>query len=219
MSKTFLREERKRQQNTLHWVWTVRNQKSVVRTLSCRKSQVWRSEVSSRKPEVGNWKLEVGSRKSEVGRPFSAFVLRNRYQFEGTVFFQLETQPCCFDSTRGKNNQNDAKLTRSSPGLLGFISNTKSWKFRYLGKFFLWNTISWALEFGMQLKESGISIGIQNPRGVPLTKTGIQLVPGIRNSRCGIQTDPRLSWIESFRFEDENDYEYEIFSIISSKRA
>ena len=71
----------------------------------------------------------------------------------------------------------------------------------------------------MQLKESGISIGIQNPRGVPLTKTGIQLVPGIRNSRCGIQTDPRLSWIESFRFEDENDYEYEIFSIISSKRA
>ena len=135
------------------------------------------------------------------------------------VFFQLETQPCCFDSTRGKNNKNDAKSTLSFPGLLGFISNTKSWKFSNPGKFFLWNPISWALEFGIQLKESGITIlGIQNPREVPLTKTGIQLVPGIRNSRCGIQ-NPRLSWIESFRDEDENDYEYEIFSIISSKHA
>ena len=53
-----------------HWVWTVRNQKSVVRTLcqvGSRKSEVWRSDVWSRKSEVESWKSEVGSRKSEVG--------------------------------------------------------------------------------------------------------------------------------------------------------
>ena len=60
-----------------HWVWKVRNQKSVVRTL-CQggslKSEVWRSdiwsrksEVGSRKSEVGSWNLEVGSRKTLLG--------------------------------------------------------------------------------------------------------------------------------------------------------
>ena len=52
------------------WDWTVRNQKSGVRTLSCLKSEVWsmkfKSEVGSRKSEVGSRKSEVGSWKSEV---------------------------------------------------------------------------------------------------------------------------------------------------------
>ena len=52
------------------WVWTIRNQKPRVRTLSSLKSEVW-----SWKSEVGSRKSEVGSRKSEVGRPSSAFVL------------------------------------------------------------------------------------------------------------------------------------------------
>ena len=46
-----------------HWVWTVRNQKSVVRTLC----QVGSLKSEGRISEVGSWKLEVGSRKSEVG--------------------------------------------------------------------------------------------------------------------------------------------------------
>ena len=67
-----------------HWVWTVRNQKSVVRTLcqvgsgksEGRMSEVGsqklkvgsrKSEVGSRKSEVGSWKLEVGSRKTLLG--------------------------------------------------------------------------------------------------------------------------------------------------------
>ena len=50
------------------WVWTVRNQKPSVRTLSSLKSEVWswKSEVGSRKSEVGSWKSEVWSWKSEV---------------------------------------------------------------------------------------------------------------------------------------------------------
>ena len=64
------------------WVWSVRNQKSGVRTLSSLKFEVWRlkSEVWSRKPEVGTGKSEVGSRKSEVGRPSSAFVLTRTFR-------------------------------------------------------------------------------------------------------------------------------------------
>ena len=53
-----------------HLVWTVRNQKSVVRTLcqvGSRKSEGRMSEVGSQKLEVGSRKSEVGSRKSEVG--------------------------------------------------------------------------------------------------------------------------------------------------------
>ena len=53
------------------WDWTVRNQKSGVRTLSCLKSEVWsmkfKSEVGSRKSEVGSRKSEVRSRKTLLG--------------------------------------------------------------------------------------------------------------------------------------------------------
>ena len=45
-----------------HWVWTVRNQKSVVRTLC----QVGSRKSEGRMSEVGSQKLKVGSRKSEV---------------------------------------------------------------------------------------------------------------------------------------------------------
>ena len=50
---------------------------------------------------------------------------------------------------------------------------------RNQGKFWLWNPESWALESGIQLKESGIllTIVIQNPRSTcstDMTKTGIQ---------------------------------------------
>ena len=59
----------------------------------------------------------------------------------------------------------------------------------------LLNPKSWALESGIQLKESGIppTIAIQNPTTVPLTKTEIHHQE-IRNPRSGIQ-NPRLSWI------------------------
>ena len=52
---------------------------------------------------------------------------------------------------------------------------------------------SWALEFGIQLKESGIllKIGIQNPN---FTNKDRNPVPGIRNPGRGIQ-NPRLSLI------------------------
>ena len=50
---------------------------------------------------------------------------------------------------------------------------------RNQGKFWLWNPESWALESGIQLKESGILLTtvIQNPRSTcstDMTKTGIQ---------------------------------------------
>ena len=43
-------------------------------------------------------------------------------------------------------------------------------RLRNLGKFCLWNTKSWALDSGIQLKESGIplTIGIQNPSSTVL---------------------------------------------------
>ena len=52
---------------------------------------------------------------------------------------------------------------------------------RNLGNFILWNPESWALEFGSQLKESGIllTIGIRN---LSPTDTDWNQVPGIRNS-------------------------------------
>ena len=52
-------------------------------------------------------------------------------------------------------------------------------------KFCLWNLESWALESGIQVKESGIplKIGIQNPSS---TDKDWNPVPGIRNSRRGI---------------------------------
>ena len=64
---------------------------------------------------------------------------------------------------------------------------------RNLGKFYTWNLESWALESGIQLKESGIllTIRIQNPSS---TDKDWNQVPGIRNPLCGIQ-NPRLSWI------------------------
>ena len=59
--------------------------------------------------------------------------------------------------------------------------------------FCLWNPVSWALEFRVQLKESGIlpGIGIQISNS---TDKNWNQVPGIRNPRHGIQ-NPRLSWI------------------------
>ena len=61
------------------------------------------------------------------------------------------------------------------------------------GNFCLWNPESWALESGIQLKESGIplTIGIQNPSS---TDKDWNPVPSIRNPRCGIQNSS-LSWI------------------------
>ena len=56
---------------------------------------------------------------------------------------------------------------------------------RNLGKVCLWNPESWALESGIQLKESGI----QNPSS---TYKEWNQVPGIRSLRHGIQ-DSRVS--------------------------
>ena len=68
----------------------------------------------------------------------------------------------------------------------------------YPGNVCLWNPKSWALEFEMQLKESGIplTIGFQNPN--PLTKTVINYL------ECGLQRveftiNPRLLWIPLHR--------------------
>ena len=60
------------------------------------------------------------------------------------------------------------------------------------GNFFLWNPESWALEFGIQLKESGtlLKIGIQNPN---FTNNDRNPVPGMQNLGRGIQ-NPRLSF-------------------------
>ena len=59
----------------------------------------------------------------------------------------------------------------------------------------LLNLKSWALESGIQLKESVIppTITIQNPSTVPPTKTEIHHLE-ILNPQSGIQ-NPRLSWI------------------------
>ena len=59
------------------------------------------------------------------------------------------------------------------------------------GNFFLWNPEPWALESGIQLKESGIllKLGIQNPN---FTDKDRNPVPGIRNPGRGIQ-NPWLS--------------------------
>ena len=64
---------------------------------------------------------------------------------------------------------------------------------RNLGKICMWNPESWALESGVQLKESGIplAIGIENPSS---TDKDWNRVPGIRTPWRGIQ-NPRLSWI------------------------
>ena len=48
----------------------------------------------------------------------------------------------------------------------------------------MWNPESWALEFGIQLKESGIQ--------VPLTKTGIQYL------KSGIRYVESLEWGETY---------------------
>ena len=55
------------------------------------------------------------------------------------------------------------------------------------------NLYSWALESGIQFKESGIllTIGIRNPSS---TDKDCNLVPRIQNPRYAIQ-NPRLSWI------------------------
>ena len=56
-----------------------------------------------------------------------------------------------------------------------------------------WNPESWDLEFGIQLKESGIQRAI-GPRNPSFTDKVGNPVPGIRNPRAGIQKR-RLSWI------------------------
>ena len=69
------------------------------------------------------------------------------------------------------------------------ILNRKS-RFRNPRNFCLWNPESWALESGIQLKESGIplTIGIQNPSSTALTKTRIQyLESGIHGVESRIQ--------------------------------
>ena len=55
----------------------------------------------------------------------------------------------------------------------------------YPGNVYLWNPKSWALEFEMQLKESGIplTIGFQNPSS---TDKDCNPLPGIRNPTRGI---------------------------------
>ena len=61
-------------------------------------------------------------------------------------------------------------------------------------KFFCWNPESWALESGIQLKESGIplTIGMRTPSSSDKDQNP---VPGIRISpRRGIQ-NPRSCWI------------------------
>ena len=67
-------------------------------------------------------------------------------------------------------------------------------------KFCLRNLEYWALESGVKFKESGIPVTnkIQNPS---FTDKDWDPVPGIRNSRRGIQ-NPRLSWIP---FHGTND--------------
>ena len=62
-----------------------------------------------------------------------------------------------------------------------------------LEKFCLWNPEPWALESGIQLKESEIlqRNGIQNPSS---TDKDWNQVAAIWNPRRGIQ-NPRLSWI------------------------
>ena len=61
------------------------------------------------------------------------------------------------------------------------------------GTFCLWNLESRALEFGTQLKKSGLplTIQIQSPRS---SNKDWNPVPGIRNPWCGIQ-NPRMWWI------------------------
>ena len=57
----------------------------------------------------------------------------------------------------------------------------------------MWSPESWALEYGIQLEESGIlqRIGIQNPSS---TEKVCNQEPGIWNLRREIQ-NPGLSWI------------------------
>ena len=64
------------------------------------------------------------------------------------------------------------------------------------GKFCKWNPEPWALESGIQLKQSGIplTIGIQNPSS---TDKDWNPVPSIRNPGRGIQ-NPTLSWIRLY---------------------
>ena len=54
---------------------------------------------------------------------------------------------------------------------------------RNLGNFILWNPGSWALEFGSQLKKSGILVTIEIRNLCPTDKDWNQ-VPGIRNPRA-----------------------------------
>jgi len=61
-----------------------------------------------------------------------------------------------------KFSQNNSRLIQST------IREIFAFEIRIPGKFNSWNTESWALESGKQLKESGIplTIGIQNPSSI-----------------------------------------------------
>ena len=63
------------------------------------------------------------------------------------------------------------------------------------GKFYLWNPEKWALEYGIQLKESGIPLtsGIRNPPSIDKECGTQYMEPRIRNLQIGIQ-NPRLRW-------------------------
>ena len=80
--------------------------------------------------------------------------------------------------------------------MLGILESEKFWlvESETWEKFFWWNPKSWALESGIQLKESGtpLTIGIRTPSS---SNKDQNPVPGIRISpRRGIQ-NPRLCWI------------------------
>jgi len=68
----------------------------------------------------------------------------------------------------------------------GISPLVREYRFPNPGKFGLWNLESWALESGIQLKESGIpqTTGIQNPSS---TDKDWNQLPGIRNPRSRIQ--------------------------------
>ena len=88
--------------------------------------------------------------------------------------------------------------------------------YRSPGKFCRWNQESWALESGIQVKESGLPLttGIQNRSSNDQDRN---LVPGIRNRRRGIQ-NPRLSWIPLRGAKRKESLFYKGFLITSEKQ-
>ena len=77
--------------------------------------------------------------------------------------------------------------------LRGISPHVRESGFPNPGKFCLWNLESWALESGIQFKESGIpwTTGIQNPSS---THKDWNQLPGIRNPRSRIQDCRGFPW-------------------------